>query len=181
MNTHKLTLVSMFAALTAVGAFIRIPLPYVPITLQVFFVFLAGVLLGPRLGALSQIVYLVLGLIGLPIFAAGGGPGYLFHPTFGFLLGFVAASYVIGLIVYNTEEAGFFKILFASVLGMIILYLVGVPYAYLILNKVTGVKMALIDTSKLMLVFVPGDVLKAVGVAVIAPKVRRVVKINYHN
>ncbi|MBS3969060.1 MAG: biotin transporter BioY, partial [Clostridia bacterium] len=82
MNVYKITLVAMFASLTAVGAFIKIPIPYLPITLQVFFVFLAGILLGPRLGALSQIVYLTLGLVGLPIFAEGGGLGYVFHPSF---------------------------------------------------------------------------------------------------
>ena len=67
----------MFAALIAVGAFIRIPIPYVPFTLQLFFTTLAGLLLGPKLGAASSLVYMITGLIGIPIFTEGGGPGYI--------------------------------------------------------------------------------------------------------
>ena len=70
MKTRALILTALFAALTAVGAFLRIPFPIAPITLQVFFTAMAGVLLGPRYGALSQLVYVVLGLIGLPVFTA---------------------------------------------------------------------------------------------------------------
>jgi len=73
---------SMFGALTAVGAYIMIPLPPVPVTLQTLFVFLAGALLGGSLGALSQVVYILLGVIGLPVFAGGkAGAGVLLGPT----------------------------------------------------------------------------------------------------
>ena len=66
---RTMTLSALFAVLTAVGAFIRIPFPLVPITLQTFFVFLSGALLGSRAGALAQVLYLGMGLIGLPIFS----------------------------------------------------------------------------------------------------------------
>src|SRR5208337_2009632 len=92
-------LISLFTALTAVGAFIRIPIPYVPLTLQTLMVMFAGLILGSRRGALSQLLYLILGLLGLPIFAQGGGPAYVLQPSFGFLLGFVAGAYVIGKMV----------------------------------------------------------------------------------
>ncbi|MFQ5769363.1 MAG: biotin transporter BioY, partial [bacterium] len=95
---HFYILSSLFAALTAAGAFIKIPLPYVPITLQTFFVLLAGLVLGPKFGALSQIIYLAVGLLGVPIFAHGGGPGYILQPTFGYLLGYPIAAFVIGLL-----------------------------------------------------------------------------------
>lgn len=72
---------ALFAALTAVGAFIRIPLGYSSITLQTFFTAMAGCVLGPWYGALSQLVYVALGLVGLPIFTQGGGIGYLMQPT----------------------------------------------------------------------------------------------------
>ena len=74
-----MVLCAMFAALIAVGAFIRIPIPYVPFTLQLFFTTLAGLLLGPKLGAASSLVYMITGLIGIPIFTEGGGPGYIFR------------------------------------------------------------------------------------------------------
>lgn len=74
IRTRKIILVSLFAALTAVGAFIKIPLPHIPITLQTLVVMMSGNLLGHKLGALSQLLYLAVGLLGAPIFAYGGGP-----------------------------------------------------------------------------------------------------------
>ncbi len=88
--------VFFFAGLTALGAFIKFPLTPVPLTLQSFFALLAGAVLGAELGALSQIVYLALGLWGLPVFASGGGMGYVLQPTFGYLIGCVLATYVVG-------------------------------------------------------------------------------------
>ena len=75
-NTHLRNhiLCAIFTALIAIGAFIRIPVPVVPFTLQFLFTTLAGVLLGSRLGALSVTIYIVLGLMGVPVFAEGGGP-----------------------------------------------------------------------------------------------------------
>ena len=70
-------LCAIFTALIAIGAFIRIPVPVVPFTLQFLFTTLAGVLLGSRLGATSVVLYIALGLLGVPVFAEGGGPGYM--------------------------------------------------------------------------------------------------------
>jgi biotin transport system substrate-specific component len=98
MKTKDLVLCAMFVALIAVGAFIKIPVPVVPFTLQFLFTMLAGLLLGPVNGALAVVVYIVLGLIGLPIFTQGGGPGYIFQPSFGYIIGFAVAAYVNGKI-----------------------------------------------------------------------------------
>ena len=98
MKIRTMTRVALFAALTAVGAFIRIPLGYSSITLQTFFTAMAGCVLGPWYGALSQLVYVALGLVGLPIFTQGGGIGYLVQPTCGFLIGLIPAAWVIGRI-----------------------------------------------------------------------------------
>lgn len=73
MRTKNMTLAAIFAAMTAIGGFIKIPIPYVPFTLQIVAVFLAGCLLGSRLGALSQLLYVSIGLIGVPVFAEGEG------------------------------------------------------------------------------------------------------------
>ncbi|MBW2650107.1 MAG: biotin transporter BioY, partial [Deltaproteobacteria bacterium] len=71
ISTRGMTYAAMFGAMTALGAYIIIPLPLVPITLQTFVMYLAASLLGGYLGALSQIVYILLGIIGLPVFAGG--------------------------------------------------------------------------------------------------------------
>lgn len=88
-----------FAALTALGARMSVPLPgtAVPMTLQPVAVLLAGAVLGSRAGAASQVAYLVAGALGLPVFAAGGGAAYLLGPTGGYLLAFPVAAAVAGL------------------------------------------------------------------------------------
>ena len=96
MKTRDLIYCALFAALTAIGAFLHFQFMHATITLQCFFTAMAGLLLGARLGALSQALYVGLGLVGLPIFAAGGGFSYVFNPTFGFLLGLIPAAWVIG-------------------------------------------------------------------------------------
>lgn len=107
LKTKELTTCALFAALIAIGAFIKvdIPLPMYTMhfTFQWFFVLMAGFLLGTKLATVSVIVYLSIGLVGVPVFAAGGGPAYIFRPGFGFLLGFVLAAFVIGTI---TEKVG---------------------------------------------------------------------------
>jgi biotin transport system substrate-specific component len=88
----------LFAALTGIGALMRIPTSPVPVTMQVFFVLLSGMVLGPTWGAASQLIYLCMGLCGAPFFAAPpyAGPAVLFGPTGGYLWGFVAAAGVTG-------------------------------------------------------------------------------------
>lgn len=98
IKTRDLIYCALFAALTAIGAFLHFQLFQATITLQFFFTAMAGLLLGAKLGALSQLLYVVLGLVGVPIFAAGGGFGYIFNPTFGFLLGLIPTAWVIGKI-----------------------------------------------------------------------------------
>lgn len=137
-NVRNLILVAMFAALTAIGAFIRIPIPYVPFTLQYLFCALAGIILGAKMGALSQIVYVVTGLVGVPVFTEGGGFNYIFKPTFGYLLGFIIAAYVIGKIRENIKKLTFTKAVFMLLLGLFFIYLFGVIYLYIIYNLYLG-------------------------------------------
>ena len=96
--TQDAAVCGLFAALIAVGAFMKIVIPVgadtMNFTLQWLFVLLAGLLLGSRRAFRSVAVYLITGLIGFPIFARGGGPAYLLRPTFGFLLGFALAAWL---------------------------------------------------------------------------------------
>lgn len=91
--------VAVFIILTALGAFVRIPLSFtpVPLTLQTFFVLLSASFLGRRLGVLAQASYILLGGLGIPIFSAStSGAAYLLGPTAGYLFGFVAANFYLG-------------------------------------------------------------------------------------
>ncbi|MEG1254648.1 biotin transporter BioY [Clostridium sp.] len=137
-KTRNLILVAMFAALTATGAFIKVPIPFVPFTLQYLFCALAGIILGSKLGALSQIVYVAVGLVGVPIFTEGGGLNYIFKPTFGYLIGFIVAAYVIGKMRENIKELTFIKAIFILLLGLFFVYLFGVVYIYISYNLYLG-------------------------------------------
>ena len=122
MKTKDLVLCAMFVALIAVGAFIKVPVPVVPFTLQFLFTMLAGLLLGPVNGALAVVVYIVLGLVGLPIFTQGGGPGYIFQPSFGYIIGFAVAAYVTGRIANEKSRPGYRRLLAANFIGLFIVY-----------------------------------------------------------
>ena len=93
-----MALTALFAALISVGGRITIPIPYVPITLQTLFTVLAGLLLGSKLGAVSSALYVLMGLLGLPVFSAGAGPAYVFHPTFGYMIGFIVGAWLQALL-----------------------------------------------------------------------------------
>lgn len=159
-KTTAMILSALMAALTAVGALIRIPMPVSSFTLQVFFTALAGCLLGSRWGAVSQILYVLLGILGLPVFTAGGGPGAFFHPTGGFLLGMIAMAWVIGTI---TERKGcrFKTTLLSCLAGLGTLYAIGLPWLHLTMNLYGdwSVSQTVIGG---MLVFLPADLLKSV-------------------
>ena len=179
LTSKDTTLVALFVALTASGAFIKIPVGPAPITLQFFFSALAGICLGPLLGLLSQLVYLTLGLLGLPIFTAGGGPAYIFHPTFGYLIGFSLGTFTIGRIAGVTNKPTFQRLLGACFLGILIIYAVGVPYMYLILRFVarTPISFPQVLVSG-FLVFLPGDIAKSIGAASVGVKIVPLIKRN---
>jgi biotin transport system substrate-specific component len=179
LEIRDIVMVGLFAALTAVGAFIRIPIPYVPITLQVFFVILAGLLLGSKLGALSQLIYVMVGLIGIPIFAEGGGPGYIINPSFGYLIGFIAAAWVMGKLNNNkASTAGRFKILYSSMIALAVIYALGIPYLYLMLNYFTGSEISFFAAVKIGFIYLPGDAIKIAALTVTGPAIMRGVKSN---
>jgi biotin transport system substrate-specific component len=142
LKTKEIILCGMFAALIAVGAFIKldIPLPLYTMhfTLQWFFVLMAGFLLGEKLGSISVLVYILIGLLGVPVFAAGGGLTYIFRPGFGFLLGFIPAAYFIGLLSRKMKCNSALKMIVPAAVGEIVYYSVGAVYFYMIKNFYVG-------------------------------------------
>lgn len=169
MKTRMLILAALFAALTAVGAFLKIPFLYSSITLQFFFTALAGVLLGARYGAMSQLVYVALGLLGLPIFTSGSGLGYFLYPTCGFLIGLIPAAWLIGRMTEHSRSTR--RIILASLAGLGVLYLIGLPYMALILNVYMGKDLGLWKILMAgMIPFLPGDMVKIAVVALLSPR-----------
>lgn len=183
ISIKQMALVSLFTALTAVGAFISIPIGPVPITLQTLFVLLGGVLLGSKLGALSQVVYIILGLIGIPIFSGfSGGIQTILKPSFGFLLGFIFAAYVVGKIVNSNSQlktTNFKTIIVATTIGTLVVYLIGLPYMYFILNNVMNMSLTFTEVVKMgVLLFIPGDLLKILIASLVGAKLLPTIRKN---
>jgi biotin transport system substrate-specific component len=170
MNIYRLSLIPVFAALTAAGAFIRMPMFPVPFTLQNLFAVMAGMVMGARAGFMSQAVYLLMGLMGLPVFSGGGGPGYVVSPTFGYLLGFLAAPAVSGYLMRGRALTPVNTGL-AAVAGMLMIYLVGVPYLACYLTFVMDKPNALWIALKTgFFLFLPGDALKCLVLVMVMPR-----------
>lgn len=123
-----------------------------------FFIQLAGLLLGPKLGAASSLVYMITGLIGIPIFTQGGGLGYIFKPSFGYIIGFIIGSYVTGKIASKVAEPSYKRLLTAALTGLIIVYVIGMIYCFFITNFYLGTDMSLKTLFiSCFLILIPGD------------------------
>lgn len=161
MKTNEMIKVAIFPALIVATIWISIPMAGAPITLQTLFVLLAGMLLGRKLGAISMIVYLLLGVVGIPVFAGfSGGAGVIAGPTGGFLLSFPVAAYIAGLLKdkYNLYVAAF--------AATIVIYLIGIPWL------ASQLGMSLGAATSIMLVYIPGDIVKIVTAIIITERLK---------
>ena len=163
-SARELALIAAFVSLIIVGALVSIPVFPVAFTLQTLFVLTAGAVLGGVEGAICVLVYIFMGLIGLPVFAGGGsGFSYALKPSFGFTIGFAAAALVVGLIVDKDPRVSSKRLIFALSLGSAIIYVCGIAY-YLLLQ--TLYFSASVDIWYVLLyfwiIFIPSDVLKGV-------------------
>ena len=162
LTTRELATAALFTAILSVAAFVAIPVGSVPFTLQVYVVLLAGMVLGPRLGVLSVLAYLILGLFA-PVYAGGtSGLGALFGPTGGYLFGFIGAAFVAGLIVERGARTTP-KLLVAGLAGLAPIYALGAAWLAAQLHLTPG---AAVLTG--IAPFVWLDVLKAVAAALTA-------------
>lgn len=163
---------SMFGAMTAIGAWIIIPFPLVPLTLQTLFLSLAAALLGGYLGALSQIIYVCLGIIGLPVFAGGkAGFGVLMGPTGGYLAGFILGAFIMGTLIERRERPGFAWIAGSMFAGLIAIYALGV--AQLMMAAMLTLEKALLVG---VVPFLIGDTIKILAATYITLKIRDRIK-----
>lgn len=183
-----IAITALFVALIAVGGFIRIPIGAVPMTLQTLMVLLASGIGGKRVGFLSVLIYLMLGLLGVPLFSAGGGITYVLYPTFGYLFAFLPATLIAGM-----KRGSIKKRMVLNVVAVLVIHLIGVSYFYLSGNvflKVadelfksvqgnpvyTGAGLSLWQAFLTgSLVFIPLDLVSAIVGAIIGEKVSKVV------
>ncbi|MGE5557799.1 MAG: biotin transporter BioY [Bacillota bacterium] len=152
-----LVFIALFAALMALGGRIKtFDLFGVPFTLQVMFAFLAGALLGPGKGVAAVSVYLLMGLLGAPVFASApfGGLVYYQKPTFGFLLGFAAQAWVTGAISRRLKGERTFALILGGLAGVCALYLIGVPYFSWAAKFFLGMTYSIGDLIRIFLPFV---------------------------
>ncbi|MBQ7488823.1 MAG: biotin transporter BioY [Clostridia bacterium] len=164
-NTRSIAITAFFAALTAVCSQIQIPLPYVPINLALLSVHLSGALLGSRRAALAQIVYLLLGLIGLPVFSGfTAGPGILFGKTGGYMLGYVLCALIDGHIV-RTKDAAPYVMMLHMLVGTIVCYFFGTIW-FMVLTRIS----LALSLSYCVIPFIPGDIIKIIVSALLAKR-----------
>ncbi len=172
-TANEVSLIALFAALTAVGGFIRLPIPYVLLTLQTLMVMFSGLLLGGKLGAMSQLVYLLIGLLGLPVFAYGGGPGYVLQPTFGYIVGFIPGAYILGKLTERKDNLSKPFLIFASFACIVSIYVVGTAYLYLNIKYIQHKEISVLLALKIgCLAPLPADLLKLAIVTAVGGQLR---------
>lgn len=168
-NLKPLIFAALFAALTAAIAPFKIPLGFtpVPITLQTLVVLMSGAMLGPYYGALAMILYVVVGALGLPVFAGGGsGIGAIFGPTGGYLISYFIAAFVIGKYLWARKNPKYLDYVIAMIAGTIIIYALGAGWGMV----VTGLGVMAI-LGGWVLPFIIGDTIKLLAAAYISKNI----------
>lgn len=161
--SKSIVFVALFAAISAISGFLAVPVPGtpVPIVLQNMMVVLSGMLLGPVLGTLSTLLFVVAGILGLPILSGGtGGFAKLMSPTGGFIVGYVISSLVVGLIlgrpVYG-KKVSIVKTIVAAFTGFVVMYIPGILHFMNIMDADLKESLMLC-----ILPYLPGDLLKLI-------------------
>jgi biotin transport system substrate-specific component len=169
-SLYMMVCASLFAALIAAGAYLAIPLGPVPIVLQNLFVLLAGLLLGSRWGLASVSVYLLAGALGLPVFAGGtGGISRILGPTGGYLLGYIPAVFLIGMISEHGKGRVWWDIT-AMILGSAVVYAFGVSWLK-VLTGMTWPRTLAVG----MIPFLIGDAVKIAAAVPVVKALRPVI------
>ncbi|MGM7719973.1 biotin transporter BioY [uncultured Metabacillus sp.] len=172
MKVQEMTYIALFTAVMgALGLVPPIMLTFtpVPITLQTLGVLLSGGVLGARLGAFSQILFLLLVAAGMPLLSGGrGGIGVFFGPSAGYLLAYPLTAFIIGYLLTKFKAKSLQSILFINLtVGILLIYFIGIPVQAFIME------ISLFQAIKLSLVYIPGDVLKAIIASYLVYQLRK--------
>ena len=173
ITTKDITQISLSTALLAIASLIVIPVGMVPITLQVVFFLLIPAILGSGKSMLVIGLYMLAGLVGLPVFAGGAsGIGQFLSPSFGYILGALPAGWFVGKGINRNTTRIHNGLIMMS--GVLILYAVGITYQYSLLNGVlnTPVHLSAILMTNLT-VFLPVDILKVLAAAVVFERLKK--------
>jgi biotin transport system substrate-specific component len=176
-STYDVTLVGMFAALMAIGANITSWAPFlqvanVPLSMQPFFCILAGLLLGSRLGAISMIVYALVGIAGAPVFAQfNAGIGVMFESTGGFIISYILTAYTVGKIIEVSKEKKRTTFMVSSFVGIALIYVIGTSYLWLALNMWMNAPISYGGAWAVMAWFIVKDAAFTILGALIAPRI----------
>ena len=181
LTTRDLVLCAFCAAVTCILAPISVPLAgEVPISLATFAVLLSGILLGGRLGALSQLIYVLLGSVGVPVFAGWtGGIGITLGMTGGYIIGYIPMAFIAGFLYFRfgRNSSGFRKYaaMFISMfIATAVLYLIGTAWF------IAQAKMTLAASMAACVIpFLPGDLIKIIAVMLVAPPIETALKRAY--
>lgn len=165
LSIKDIIVCGLLASITAVLSQISIPIPFttVPLTMQVFAVMLCGMLLGPKLGFISQIIYLSIGSIGMPVFSQmSAGFGIILGPTGGFLLSFPIVAFTVGYFYHRYKSK--LLLVLGMICGLIVSYLIG-TIQFCLITKVSFISglmacvipFVAVDLLKIALVYVVGS------------------------
>jgi len=169
VRTKDITLIALFVAITIILSQIVVPVAPVPISLSMIAIYLSGALLGWKRGGITQIIYLLIGAVGLPVFAsAKGGIPVLFGPTGGYIFGYVVATIIIGFIIEKARAMNVYVIIGAMTAGLISCYLLGTIWLGFI-TEIGFVKALFVG----VIPFIPGDILKIVVSTLIVQKLNK--------
>jgi len=174
-KTRRLTRIALFAALMSVSAYVRIPLGPVPLTLQTFAALSAGYCLGPSAGAMAMLLYTALGIVGLPVFASGGGPAYILSPTFGYIIGFTLSALVTGTLAKLNRRESNVTAYLIMLAGLAAIYIPGLVWLSVSLNWIADVPPSAMTLLKIgLLIPLVGDLLTTIPAAMMSVRLRKI-------
>lgn len=178
MKTRRLVINASLLTLLIVSTFIKIPVFLVPFTLQLLVVIIISLTTNTADSLIIFLTYIIMGLIGIPIFASGGGISYLYNPSFGFILGFIIVAVVVNVLRNSLSKVisnSFWVFLISSIIGLICLYIFGFSYALVLFNHVLGKNYSLINILEIMVFpFILVDLLKCVLASYIVIKLKNI-------
>lgn len=167
-RSTSLILCSLFVALMSISSYIKIPTPLLPVTLQTAMCMLTVLTLGQKRAFVAIFCFIMGGLIGLPLFSSGGGFSYVFRVTFGYLIGFLLSTLVVGALIKNKKYT-FRNCFVATIFGVLVVHIVGTTYMYFLMNYYLVTP---ISIGKAMLVgsimFLPTDIILSALACVLA-------------
>ena len=173
LKIKDLCIMAISLAIIIVASKINIQIGPIPLTLQTFSVFIVSLLLGSFKAFIVFLVYIILGLIGIPVFSSGGGIAYIYMPSFGFIIGFLVSAPIIGI---ASKSNKFYLKYILSMVGLLIINVCGVSYMYIIFNYYKGVNRDLLNILQIgVLPFIIKDIFTVILSCIIYSRLKVII------